>query len=186
MTEEQKYIVERKFPKFEVRRYEACVFAEVTISGNFESAGNKGFGPLIGYINGNNKPNSKIEMTAPVVQEPVSKIAMTSPVVQQSSGQENIVSFVMPAGMTLDALPIPSSSKVSLREVPEQFMAVSRFSGRWTHAAYIKHVSELESDLKEAGLTPNGSPRFARFDPPWTPWFMRRNEIQIPIEMANQ
>jgi hypothetical protein len=186
MTEEQKYIVERKFPKFEVRRYEACVFADVTITGNFESAGNKGFGPLIGYISGNNKPNSKIEMTAPVVQEPVSKIAMTSPVVQQSSGQENIVSFVMPAGMTLDALPIPSSPKISLREVPEQFMAVSRFSGRWTHAAYIKHASELESDLKEAGLTPNGSPRFARFDPPWTPWFMRRNEIQIPIEMANQ
>ena len=186
MTEEQKYIVERKFPKFEVRRYEACVFADVTISGNFESAGNKGFGPLIGYISGNNKPNSKIAMTAPVVQEPVSKIAMTSPVLQQSSGQENIISFVMPAGMTLDALPIPSSSRVSLREVPEQLMAVSRFSGRWTHALYMKHVTELENNLSKAELTPNGSPRFARFDPPWTPWFMRRNEIQIPIAIATQ
>jgi hypothetical protein len=186
MTEEQKYIVERKFPKFEVRRYEACVFADVTISGNFESAGNKGFGPLIGYISGNNKPNSKIAMTAPVVQEPVSKIAMTSPVLQQSSDQENVISFVMPAGMTLDTLPIPSNSNVSLREVPEQLMAVSRFSGRWTQAAYIKYAFELESNLKEAGFTPNGSPRFARFDPPWTPWFMRRNEIQIPIAMPAQ
>jgi hypothetical protein len=134
MTEEQKYTVEQKFPKFEVRRYEPCVFADVTVVGDFESAGNKGFGPLIGYISGNNKPNSKIAMTAPVVQEPITKIAMTSPAVQQSSGQENIVSFVMPAGMTLDALPIPSSSKVSLREIPEQLMAVSRFSGRWTLA----------------------------------------------------
>jgi hypothetical protein len=125
-------------------------------------------------------------MTAPVVQEPVSKIAMTSPVLQQSSGQENIISFVMPAGMTLDALPIPSSSRVSLREVPEQLMAVSHFSGRWTHASYVKHVTELENNLSEAGLTPNGSPRFARFDPPWTPWFMRRNEIQIPIAIATQ
>ena len=110
MTEEQKYTVEQKFPKFEVRRYEACVFADVTVTGDFESAGNVGFRPLIGYISGNNKPNSKIAMTAPVVQEPVSKIAMTSPVLQQSSGQENIISFVMPAGMTLEALPIPSSS----------------------------------------------------------------------------
>jgi hypothetical protein len=186
MTEEQKYIVERKFPKFEVRRYEACVLADVTITGNFESAGNKGFGPLIGYISGNNKPNSKIEMTAPVVQEPVSKIAMTSPVVQQSSGQENIISFVMPAGMTLDALPIPSSSKVSLREVPEQLMAVSRFSGRWTYATYLNHLAELETSISEAGFKLNGSPRFARFDPPWTPWFMRRNEIQIPIATPTQ
>jgi hypothetical protein len=186
MTEEQKYKVERKFPKFEVRRYEACVFADVTVSGDFESAGSVGFRPLIGYISGNNKPNSKIAMTAPVVQEPVSKIAMTSPVLQQTSGQENIVSFVMPAGMTLDALPIPSSSKVSLREVPEQLMAVSRFSGRWTHTIYMRHVAELESRITESGFTSNGSPRFARFDPPWTPWFMRRNEIQIPIAMPSQ
>ena len=186
MTEEQKYIVEQKFPKFEVRRYEACVFADVTVNGDFESAGNKGFGPLIGYISGNNKPNFKIAMTAPVVQEPITKIAMTSPVVQQSNDQENIVSFVMPAGMTLNSLPIPSSSKVSLREVPEQLMAVSRFSGRWTRATYIKHVAELESSLSQSGFTPNGSPRFARFDPPWTPWFMRRNEIQIPIATPTQ
>jgi hypothetical protein len=186
MTEEQKYTVERKFPKFEVRRYEACVFADVTVSGDFESAGSAGFRPLIGYISGNNKPNSKIAMTAPVVQEPVSKIAMTSPVMQQNAGQDNIISFVMPAGMTLDSLPIPSSSKVSLREVPEQSVAVSRFSGRWTHAVYIRHVAELESRITESGFTSNGSPRFARFDPPWTPWFMRRNEIQIPIAMPTQ
>ena len=186
MTEEQRYTVERKFPKFEVRRYEACVFADVTVNGDFESAGSAGFRPLIGYISGNNKPNSKIAMTAPVVQEPVSKIAMTSPVVQQNAGQDNIISFVMPAGMTLDSLPIPSSSKVSLREVPEQLMAVSRFSGRWTLAIYMKQVAELESSIAEAGFKPNGSPRFARFDPPWTPWFMRRNEIQIPIETPTQ
>lgn len=186
MTEEQKYVFEKTFPNFEVRRYEACVFADVTVTGDFESAGSAGFRPLIGYISGNNKPNSKIAMTAPVVQEPVSKISMTSPVVQQNAGQENIISFVMPAGMTLDVLPIPASSRVSLREVPEQLMAVSRFSGRWTLAIYLKHVAELERSIAEAGFTPNGSPRFARFDPPWTPWFMRRNEIQIPIEKPTQ
>ena len=186
MTEEQKYTVEQKFPKFEVRQYEACVFADVTVTGDFESAGSAGFRPLIGYISGNNKPNSKIAMTAPVVQEPVLKIDMTSPVLQQSSGQENIISFVMPSGMTLDALPIPTNSKVLLREVPEQLLAVSRFSGRWTVATYLKHVAELENNIAESGFKSNGPPRFARFDPPWTPWFMRRNEIQIPIAIPNQ
>jgi len=186
MTEEQKYTVERKFPKFEVRRYEACVFADVTVTASFESAGSVGFRPLIGYISGNNQPNSKIAMTAPVVQEPVSKIAMTSPVVQQSSGLENIISFVMPAGMTLESLPAPSSSSVSLREVPEQHMAVSRFSGRWTTATYEQQLNDLESQITKHGYTSNGSPRFARFDPPWTPWFMRRNEIQIPIAIPTQ
>jgi hypothetical protein len=186
MTQEQKYQVEQNFPKFEVRRYEACVFADVTVTASFESAGSAGFGPLIGYISGNNNPNSKIAMTSPVVQEPVSKIAMTSPVLQESAGQENIISFVMPGGMTLDALPQPSSSKVSLREIPEMLMAVSRFSGRWTKASVEKQLAELESEMVEHGLTPNGSPRFARFDPPWTPWFMRRNEIQIPIETPTQ
>jgi hypothetical protein len=186
MTEEQKYSVERKFPKFEVRRYEACVFADVVVTASFESAGSAGFGQLIGYISGNNNPNSKIAMTSPVVQEPVSKIAMTSPVLQESAGQENIISFVMPAGMTLESLPLPNSPKVSLREIPEMLMAVSRFSGRWNKASVEKQLADLESEIVEHGMTPTGSPRFARFDPPWTPWFMRRNEIHIPIATPTQ
>ena len=186
MTEEQKYIVERKFPKFEVRRYEACVFADVTISGNFESAGNKGFGPLIGYISGNNKPNSKIEMTAPVVQEPVSKIAMTSPVIQEASKDSQIVSFVMPAGMTIADMPLPTNSKVSLRQMPEQLVAASKFTGRWTESAYDRQLVQLKQQLSVNGISEIGPPRFARFDPPWTPWFLRRNEIQIPIATPTQ
>jgi hypothetical protein len=114
MTDEQKYVVEKTFPNFEVRRYETCVLADVFVNSSFESAGTKGFGPLIGYISGGNKPNKKIAMTAPVVQESL----------QDGAGNEIIVSFVMPAGMTLESLPIPTNSKVSLREVPEQFVAV--------------------------------------------------------------
>jgi hypothetical protein len=30
-------------------------------------------------------------------------------------------------------------------------------------------------------LTPIGVPRFARFDPPYTPWFLRRNEVLVDI-----
>ena len=133
MTEEQKYTVERKFPKFEVRRYEACVFADVTVSADFQSAGSIAFRSLIGYISGSNEPNTKIAMTSPVIQESKSensstKIAMTSPVIQESSKDLQIVSFVMPAGMTLDDLPLPTNSQVSLREISEQLVAVARFT----------------------------------------------------------
>ncbi len=191
MTEEQKYTVERKFPKFEVRRYQACVFADVTVAASFESAGSLGFRPLIGYISGNNEPNKKIAMTSPVIQESKSenstiKIAMTSPVIQESSNDLQIVSFVMPAGMTLDDLPLPTNSKVTLRQMPEQLVAVTKFTGRWTKSAYERQLAQFRQQLDQNGMTEISPPRYARFDPPWTPSFLRRNEIQIPIATPTQ
>jgi hypothetical protein len=191
MTEEQKYTVERKFPKFEVRRYEACVFADVTVSADFQSAGSIAFRSLIGYISGSNEPNTKIAMTSPVIQESKSensstKIAMTSPVIQESSKDLQIVSFVMPAGMTLDDLPLPNNSKVTLRQMPEQVIAVARFTGRWTESAYERQLAQLRQQLYQNGMAEISPPRYARFDPPWTPSFLRRNEIQIPIATPTQ
>lgn len=191
MTEEQKYTVERKYPKFEVRRYQACVFADVTVTASFESAGSLGFRPLIGYISGNNEPNKKIAMTSPVIQESKSenstiKIAMTSPVIQESSNDLQIVSFVMPAAMTLDDLPLPTNSKVTLRQMPEQLVAASRFTGRWTKSAYERQLAQFREQLDQNGMTEISPPRYARFDPPWTPSFLRRNEIQIPIATPTQ
>lgn len=191
MTQEQKYVVEKTFPKFEIRRYEPCVLADVTVSSDFQSAGSIAFRSLIGYISGSNEPNKKIAMTSPVIQESdanasPTKIAMTSPVIQESTNDSQVVSFVMPAGMILDDMPLPTNSKVSLRQLPEQLVAVSKCTGRWTEAAYDRQLAQLKQQLSVNGITETGSPRFARFDPPWTPWFMRRNEIQIPIETPNQ
>lgn len=191
MTEEQKYVVEKIFPNFEVRRYEPCVLADVTVSADFQSAGSIAFRSLIIYISGSNEPNKKIAMTSPVIQESdakasATKIAMTSPVIQESASDIQIVSFVMPAGLTLANLPLPTNSKVTLRQLPEQLVAVVKFTGRWTEATYDRQLVQLKQQLKVNGITETGSPRFARFDPPWTPWFLRRNEIQIPIETLTQ
>ena len=191
MTQEQKYVVEKTFPDFEIRRYEPCVLADVTVSADFQSAGSIAFRSLIGYISGSNEPNEKIAMTSPVIQESdttasSTKIAMTSPVIQESTNDSQIVSFVMPAGMSLADMPLPTNSKVSLRQLPEQLVAVSKFTGRWTEGAYEQQLAQLRQRLSVNGITETGSPRFARFDPPWTPWFMRRNEIQIPIKRPTQ
>lgn len=152
------------------------------MTGNFESAGNRGFGPLFGYISGSNKPNTKIAMTAPVIQELKQKISMTAPVMQQVAESGSVISFVMPAHMTLDSLPIPNNSEVSLRSIQEQLVAVKRFSGRWTKESCDKNLNELMSRIADHGFEQAGPPRFARFNPPWTPGFMRRNEVQIPVE----
>ncbi len=44
-----------------------------------------------------------------------------------------------------------------------------------------KRTAQLLAALKPAGLTMVGDPRYARFDPPWTPWFLRRNEVVVPV-----
>jgi SOUL heme-binding protein len=123
-------------------------------------------------------------MTAPVLQQAAGKrIAMTAPVVQREDGRpgSHVVAFVMPAHETLETLPEPDDVKVTLREVPAEFAAALRYSGRWTQSGYQERVARLQQAMADAGLQATGQPRWARFNPPWTPWFLRRNEVVIPV-----
>lgn len=184
MTEQQRYEVLGQHPGFELRRYPAHLIAEVEVDGSFIDAGNRAFGVLVGYISGRNTSRSRVAMTAPVVQERAGQpIAMTSPVVQQPSDTagRHAVAFVMPGGYTLDTLPTPSDARITIREVPPQVAAVDSFSGRWTEATYLARLAALRAAVAGEGFEEAGSPRFARFDPPWTPWFLRRNEIVLPV-----
>ena len=151
---------------------------------SFTGAGNQAFGVLVAFISGRNSTRGKVAMTAPVVQEQAStKIRMTSPVVQESgagSGR-HVVAFVMPAEFTLDTLPTPSDPRIKVRQVPIHVAAVETFTGRWTERTYLEQLAELRTAVEQAGLEVGGPPRFARFDPPWTPWFLRRNEVVLPV-----
>ena len=184
MTEQQRYDVLTRFPGFELRRYPAHLVAEVELDSSFTDAGNEAFGVLVAFISGRNSTRRKVAMTAPVVQEPAAtKIAMTSPVVQEpgvESGRQ-VVGFVMPAEFTLDTLPTPSDPRITVRAIPTHVAAARTFTGRWTERIYAEQVAELQSAVADAGLAINGSPRFARFDPPWTPWFLRHNEVVLPV-----
>ncbi|MBM7798224.1 hypothetical protein JOE57_001145 [Microlunatus panaciterrae] len=189
MTEHQPYDVVAQHPGFELRRYPAHLVAETVINGTFEGAGNKAFGALAGYIGGRNRPGSKVAMTAPVTQEPAAeqvsaeRIAMTAPVVQQNADLpgQYVVSFVMPAGSTEESLPEPLDPRVRLRTVGAELAAAHRFSGRWSKASYDAAAARLAEAVSAAGLTVAGPFRFARFNPPWTPWFLRRNEVVVPV-----
>ena len=182
-TEEAKYTVVKRQDAFELRDYAPHILAETVVDGRLEDASNKAFNRLIRYISGNSESRNKVAMTAPVSQSPSpEKIAMTAPVGQRSVGDKWAVSFMMPASSTMATLPKPNDASVILREVPARRMAAVRYSGRWSEANYKQHKLELEAWIRKNDFTIIGDPAWARYDPPYMPWFMRRNEILIPVE----
>ena len=181
-TEEPKYNLVETLGDVEIRDYPAYVVAEVLVAGPSEDAGKKAFPILAGYIFGKNKGQRKLEMTAPVTQsaEPV-KLAMTAPVIQSAQNNGYLVRFVLPKSVTFATAPEPLDERVKLRELPKQRVAVIRYSGFWSNANYESHLLKLQAGLKAANLTSRDEPIYARYDAPFVPWFMRRNEIWLHI-----
>jgi hypothetical protein len=166
------YDVEYRIGDVEIRRYEPYVVAETMVDGSLERAGTGAFRRLAGYIFGGNRTDSGDS----------TKIAMTTPVTQERVGKEYRVRFMMPASHDLDSLPVPNDTRVRLDTVPAQRLAAIRYSGRWSQSGYERHLAALTDALSSGGASPNGEPIWARYDPPWTPWLLRRNEVLIPVD----
>jgi hypothetical protein len=181
--EEPDFEVVQRLDAVEIRQYAPYVVAEVTVPGPADQAGNRAFPLLAGYIFGKNKGERKMAMTAPVTQTaaPV-KMAMTAPVTQAPTPEGYLVQFVLPKGVTLESAPEPLDARVKIREVPAAKVAAVKFSGFWSDDNYQRHLSQLTSGLTAAGLRWKGEPVYSRYDAPWTPWFMRRNEIWLALE----
>jgi len=181
-TEEAKYSVISQSGDFEIREYEASIVAETLVEDEFEDAGSRAFRKLFNYISGDNSKQDKIAMTSPVSQEKRSeKIAMTSPVGQRQSGNGWAVAFMMPASYTMETIPVPDDPAVVIRPIPAYRAAAVRYSGTWSEKNYRKQLERLRQWMQVNDLQANGQPVWARYDPPFKPWFMRRNEILIPL-----
>lgn len=179
-TEEPEYQVVRTLAEFEVRQYAAYTVAEVVVPGPADEAGSQAFPILAGYIFGKNKGEKKFAMTAPVTQAPAPvKLPMTAPVTQTASQAGFLVQFVLPKGVTAADAPEPLDARVQLRDVPAFQVAVIRYSGFWSASNYDEHLGKLQSALRAADMTWAGDPVFSRYNAPFTPWFMRRNEIWL-------
>jgi len=180
--EEPKYTVVREYDGFEIREYAPYLVAEVTVPGPAEEAGNQGFRILAAYIFGKNRGERKISMTAPVAQAPAPiKIEMTAPVTQAAANDGYVVQFSMPSEYTLETLPEPLDPQVKLKEVSGGRVAVIRYSGTWTDRNYKEHLEKLQRGVEAAGLRTTGSPIYSRYNAPFVPWFMRRNEIWLKL-----
>ena len=169
-VEEPDYTVERTLDEaggIEVRRYGAYTVAEVTVPGAADEAGNAAFRILAGYIFGGNQGARTLEMTAPVTQA--------------AAGDAHVVQFVLPKGVTPANAPVPNDARIRIREVPARRVAVVRFSGFWSEANYAEHAAKLVAAMRAAGLQAAGAPVLSRYNPPITPWFLRRNELWIDL-----
>ena len=170
MTEQQKYKLVKKFSDFEIRDYESCFIAEVSVEGSLSTAGSYGFRPLFNYISQNN-----ISMTAPVLQVPV---------------KSNLwkISFVMPSGSDISSLPTAKNAEVEIKQLPQSFYACLKFTGSYSQEKLEKNIKLLKNALLRESISEIGFDnnwRSARFDPPFKPSFLKRNEIQIPVEWKN-
>ena len=183
--EQPEYSVAYTDGDVEYRQYQSYLVAETEVidAGNFDAAGNEGFRRLFKFITGANDGGDKIAMTAPVTQDKKGvKIAMTKPVAQDASADGWRIAFMLPSSYTMDTAPRPTDKRVYIREVPGKLVATLRFSGRWTTRNYERYKAELAESLEAAGVAAIGEPMVARYNPPFTPPFLRRNEVTVPVD----
>lgn len=160
------YTVLRADGDIELRRYPPLVLAQVTRGGSRRGAVQAGFSPLARYIFAKDRAGSKIAMTAPVVQKP--------------SADGWAVSFILPAEVSEDDAPEPSGD-VALVTEPERLMASLRFSGTWTDARFEAATARLRRWIKAEGLTEKCAAEFGYYNDPFTPAFLRRNEVLLEV-----
>lgn len=165
-VEQAAVTIEVRDGAFEVRRYAPVVAAEVTRPGDRRQGVSAAFGPLADYIFAKDRGGDKIAMTAPVTQQ------------AEAGGWQ--VRFLMPAARGMATLP-PPGGDVRLVELPARRMAAVRFSGRWTDARFDAAEARLRGWMDARGLTPAGPATYGYYNPPFLPWFLRRNEVMIEI-----
>jgi hypothetical protein len=170
MTDQVPYTVIKKIEDLEIRHYPEVIFAVVE-----DNADDSGFGLLFQYISGENKTRRKIPMTAPVITS--EKIPMTAPVISR----KNYMAFALPSAYTRDTVPVPTNPAVTIDVQPEKIMAVLRFSGRTSDTKDQKYLQELITTLKTHKIQRKGEPVLMRYNSPFTPGFLRRNEVAVEI-----
>lgn len=202
-TAEPSYTILEHEDNFEMRLYASKIIAQTEVTGDYDAASRQGFRVLADYIFGNNtvaestnsesKENStKISMTAPVLMTPAdltidsadtdaksTKIDMTAPVSMSQSDGKWQIAFVMPEHYTMATIPKPNNPAIALIEVPELRYAVVKFSGLVGEKKVAEKTIELQQWMNKKQLTPVAQPEVARYNPPWTLPFMRRNEVMI-------
>lgn len=164
-TETPDYKVIRTDEKFEIRDYPALTVATTLMEG---TEMNRGFGQLFRFITGSNEGAEKIEMTSPVLID--------------TAKDKKTMSFIMPKKTVEKGVPKPAGASVTLGKVGASRFAVLRFGGGRTAKNEKAAIEKLKAWLAGQKMAGKGDPIFAYYDPPWTPVFLRRNEVMIRID----
>lgn len=180
-VEEPPFMIETQASDYEIRYYSVQLRAEVVVVGNYREALYGGFRALADYIFGNTTTSQNISMTAPVTAEASQKIAMTAPVLLAGTENRHVIAFIMPRSYSLETLPKPNNPDITIKKIAERRMAAVRFGGYATEGRANRKIKELKTALKRDGIAMTGEAQVAQYNPPWTPPWMRRNEILIPV-----
>ncbi len=185
--EQPKFEVVRTGQGYEIRKYSPYLVAETIVKGEQREAGAEAFRRLAGYIFGDNQRQEKMAMTAPVQSEDAgasAKMAMTVPVTStvNPASDSSVYRFVMESKYNEKSLPQPNDARVTIRRLPERFIAVLTYSGSWAEELYKEKEQELLIAMKRDGLVQKSPPQFARYNAPFTPSFLRKNEVLIEVE----
>lgn len=176
------YETEATVDSVEIRRYPATVIAETTARNQMTA-----FRRLFDYISGSNEGAESVSMTAPVKSTSGTSISMTAPVRTESADQDlTRMGFYLPASDDMESAPKPTDADVNLQEEPPRTMAVMQFSWYAPEWRVRNYRSRLLDTLEEEGYEPAGEPFLFRYNDPWTPPFMRRNEVAVPLEDPEQ
>ena len=183
-TEQPSYrIVDTLADNVDVRRYGPRLVAEVVVTGEEERARSAGFRKLAAFIFGDNRARQSISMTAPVSQAASERIAMTAPVSQAEAGSGRWrVRFFVPSEYTRETLPEPNDPDIAISELPPETVAVLRFSGSRAPSAVHEATDELLAVIGDSQWQVSGQPTAFFYDPPWTLWFLRRNEVAVSVK----
>ena len=205
-TEEPPYDVLEKLGEVEIRSYAAVVLAETEVEGTFEGVSSAAFRRLAGYIFGGNRvrgaagEKTKIEMTAPVGMRPAgsAKIAMTAPVGMRPAAD----GAAAPAAGSLralgdvvrDAERLDPGDAARADRPPRDAARSAAAPDR--RAAVLRPVERrplrgsrsacCARQLATSGWQVTGPAESLRYDPPWTLWFLRRNEVALPVVRAGR
>ena len=163
------YQVVRTSGDFEVRDYPALTVVETAMARG-RSGSDGSFNRLFRFISGGNESRQKI--------------AMTTPVFMSANETNATMAFVMPASMKTGEVPRPSDGSVSLRELEAGRFAVLRYSGGRSQTNEAESLERLRAWMKAQKLNELSAPVYGYFDPPWTPAFLRRNEVMLRTEAA--
>jgi hypothetical protein len=168
-TETPDYKVIRTDEKFEIRDYPSLTIATTPMN---DDGMNGSFGQLFRFITGKNEGAEKIEMTSPVLID--------------TAKDKKTMSFIMPKKAVEKGVPKPAGDDVKLGKVEAARFAVLRFAGGRTAENEKAAIEKLTAWLEGQKIAAKGDPMFAYYDPPWTPTFLRRNEVMIRIDKHHE
>lgn len=152
---------------FEIREYPALT----VVSAPMPRRGQDGaFMKLFRFISGKNERSEKIAMTTPVLM---------------SGAESGTMSFIVPKAVAAEGTPSPSSPDLVLSSRPAGRYAVLRYRGSTSPSHAMEEASKLSAWMSEKRLAPGGAPVFAYYNPPWTPGFLRRNEVMMRLHRAD-